>query len=231
MVNEVHSSFRIADNNQKFIVFDGPHYDDQLFRFKPSGNGDGYYYIYNCYHKNDRMGKYGHGDRDVAMYGGPLYEDQLWKLVPRFTVSIHTEQLFHFDNRQGSSPIPKEITVTTGIRRSSTQTIRNKKTLKRTMEISLGGAFKGIDFGVKASAEITSELESTFSKTSESSWSKTEKMKFTVPPGKNYKVMQRVVKFDSKIPGDSYTILSGVKVFESNTANFVDKDHFIIRLI
>jgi hypothetical protein len=167
--------------------------------------------------------------RDVSMYGGPLYEDQLWKLVPRFTVSIQTEQLFQFDNRQGSKPISKEITVTTGLRKASTATIRNKSTLMKTMEVSMEGAFKGIEFGAKASADLTNELEKAFSQTSESSWSKTAKMKFTVPRRRNYKVMQRVVKFDSKLLGDSYTLLSGIKVFESRTANFVDKDYFIIK--
>ena len=51
---------------------------------------------------------------------------------------------------------------------------------------------------------------------------------FTVPAGKNYKLMQRDVKFESKLPGDSYTFLSGFKIFESDSANFEDKDHFII---
>jgi hypothetical protein len=227
LVNEKRPDYRIADASHRFVVFNGPYYDDQLFRFEPSGNGDGYYYIISCRYKNDRMAKYGHGNRDVVMYSGPRYQDQLWRLVPRFTVSIHMDEVFHFDNRQGSSPVPREITVTTGIRKSSTKTIRNKQTLKTTMEASMEGAFKGMSFGAKASTEITKEIETTFSETSESNWSKTDKMKFTVPAGKNYKVMQRVVKFKSKLPGDSYTLLSGVKVFESNTAHFVDNDHFI----
>jgi hypothetical protein len=228
MVNEAHPDYRIADWKHKFVVFSGPHYNDQLFKFEPSGNGDGYYYIISCRYPNDRMAKYGHGDRDVSMYSGPRYQDQLWRLVPRFTVSIRTDEVFHFDNRQGSSPVPKEITVTTGMKKSSTSTIRNKQTLKTTMEASVGGAFKGINFGAKASTEITKEIETTFSETSESNWSKTDKMKFTVLPGKNYKVMQRVVKFESQLPGDSYTLLSAVKVFESDTAYFEDNDHFII---
>lgn len=228
MVNEHRPDWRIADWNHHFVVNNGPRFDDQLFRFEPSGNGDGYYYIISCYHTEDRMAKYGHEDRDVAMYSGPRYQDQLWRLVPRFEVSIRTDKVFHFDNRQGSSPVPKEITVTTGMMKSSTSAIRNKQTLKAAMEASVGGAFKGIDFGVKASTEITNEIETTFSETSESSWSKTDKMQFTVSPGKNYKVMQRVVQFESKLPGDSYTLLSEIKVFESDTAHFEDNDHFII---
>ena len=58
IVNEYWPNWRIADSKHNFYVFDGPHWDDQLFRFVPSGS-DGFFYIYNCLYTNDRIAKYG----------------------------------------------------------------------------------------------------------------------------------------------------------------------------
>jgi len=227
IVNEVHSQHRITDGNHVFIAYSGHHYNDQLFRFVPSSY-DGYYYIYNCYHWNDRITKSGIGNRQVMMYSGPLYDDQLWRLVPRFTARFYTDELFHFDNRQGSNPIEKEISVTTGVKRSSTTTIRNKYTFRTSLKASLSAAFELFGISAEARADFSSELDTSFSKTSEVYWSKTEKMKFVIPPFKNYKVMQHVVPFNGQFSEDSCLLKTSFKIFESDTANFEDKDNFII---
>ena len=162
------------------------------------------------------------------MYGGPKYPDQLWRLVPRFKANFFTDQVFHFDNRQGSNPITREVSVTTGMKRSTTSTIRNKTTFKQTIEASMSGAFKIFDFGVKTTTEFSTELETSFSDSNEQSWSKTEKITFVIPPGKNFKVMQHQVEFEGKFSADSCTLLTAIKIFESTTAEFDDPDDFII---
>jgi len=226
IVNEVHSQHRIANWQHNFIVYSGPHYNDQLFRFV--SNGDGFYYIYSCHYTNDRIAKYGVGNGKMAMYGGPKYPDQLWRLVPRFKANFFTDQVFHFDNRQGSNPITREVSVTTGIKRSTTNTIRSKTTFKQSVEASLSGAIKLIDVGVKTTTEFTTELEASFSETNEQSWSKTEKITFVIPPGKNFKVMQHVVDFEGKFGSESCSLLTAIKVFESTEDSFDDPDDFII---
>ena len=129
IVNEYWPNWRIADSKHNFYVFDGPHWDDQLFRFVPSGS-DGFFYIYNCLYTNDRIAKYGVGDGEISMYDGPRYRDQLWKLVPRFKAGFRTLEVFHFDNRQSTTSITRTVSVTTGLKRLSTSTIWSKTTYK-----------------------------------------------------------------------------------------------------
>ena len=56
IVNEMWPRWRIADSKHTFIVYDGPHYPDNLFEFVPSGS---FFYIYSCYYRKDRLAKYG----------------------------------------------------------------------------------------------------------------------------------------------------------------------------
>lgn len=228
IVNEIHSQYRIADASHTFIVYNGAYYDDQLFRFVPSGYNDGFFYIYSCFHTNDRITKYGAGNHQVTMYSGPRYNDQLWKLVPRFEVNFYTDEVFHYDNRQSSNPITLEITVTTGIKRSSSRTITNKSTYKMSVEASMEAAYKMFSMSATTTAEYSSELETTFSESNELSWSKTKKITFTISPKKNFKVMQHKVNFDGQFSHDSCSLLTSIKIFESDTAHFEDRDNFLI---
>ena len=231
MVNEKYTQHRITNYKHQLIIYDGPHYSDQLFKFVPSEKNDGFYYIYSCRYENDRLAKLGFGDKEVGFYGGAKSPDQLWRLVPRFKASFFTDQVFHFDNRQGSNPITRVVSVTTGIKRSSTSTIRNKTSFKLSIEASMSGVFKMLDLGVKTTSEFSTELETSFSETTEQSWSKTEKITFIVPPGKNYKVMQHGMDFDGKFSTDSCTLLTSLKIFESTTDHFDDPDDFIISYV
>ena len=68
IMNEKHSQYRIANYRHSFVVYDGPHYNDQLFKSVHSGNNDGSYYIYSCSYTNDRIAIYGSGDSDVRFF-------------------------------------------------------------------------------------------------------------------------------------------------------------------
>ena len=227
MVNERHSQYRFADSKKNgLIAYKGNYFEDQLWRFVPSGENDGYYYIKSCVYTNDKMTKFAVKNRDVRLYKGNDKNDgQLWKLVPRFEVEMKTDDVFHFDNRQGSTPITREVTVTTGVTRSTTGTIRSQLTYKQSMTASISAA--GASAG--STAEFTAELETSFSETNEESWSKTETIIFTIPAGKNFKVMQHEVDFKGTIPADSCTLLTSIKIFESDSATFTDPDNFIIK--
>ena len=228
MVNEKYTQHRITNYKHQLIIYDGPHYSDQLFKFVPSGKNDGFYYIYSCRYENDRLAKLGFGDKEVGFYSGAKSPEQLWRLVPRFKANFFTDQVFHFDNRQASNPITREVTVTTGMKRSTTTTIRNQSTFKYSIEASMSTAFNLFDFGVTATTEFSAELESTFADTNEQTWSKTEKITFIIPPGKNFKVMQHQLEFEGQFHYDSCTLLTDIKIFESDTNQFEDPDDFII---
>lgn len=219
--NEVYSQNRLAAHSTKNLLsYNGPHYEDQLWKFVPSGKDDGFYYIYNCLHKEHRITKLGVEDYRVYVTKGARADNQLWKLIPRFEAQIYTDDVFHFDNRQGSQPIKRTISYTKGLKRTSTSSVRNKMTYKTSMTASYGGA--------SASAEFSAELEMSLSQSSEQSWSKTETMTFTIPAHKNVKVMQHKVNFVGEIPTDSCTLMTDVKLFESDSATFSDNDGFII---
>jgi len=226
IVNEQYSQHRIADSDHDFVVTDGPYYNDQLFKFVP--NGDGFYYIFSCVYTNDRITKHGRGDGEVSMNPGPNYPDQLWRLVPRFGANLFTKEVFHFDNRQGTNSITREVSVTHGLRRSSTDTIRRKKTFKQSIEASFSGVVKALNIGVTTTTEFSNELETSFSETNEQNWSKTEKVTFTIPPGKNYKLMQHVAAFEGQFSAESCQLLTEIKVFESDGDTFDGMDDYII---
>lgn len=235
--NEMYQRYRLADasqwfginNEHNFIVTSGAYKDDQLFKLVPSGKHAGYYYIYSCLYTNDRIGKWSEYDDKTIMWSGDLKDDQLWKLVPRFKANLFTDVVFHFNNLQGSKPITRSVSVTTGIKRSTTNTIRNKETYKRSIEASMGVALEGIgEIGAKATEEFSYELEMTFSVTNEQSWAKTETITFTIPAGKNFKVMQNGANFEGKFSSESCQLLTSIKVFESDSAEFQDPDGFII---
>ena len=48
-------------------------------------------------------------------------------------------------------------------------------------------------------------------------------------PGKNFKVMQHVVRFDGKFSAESCKLHSAIKIFESETSQFEDPDNFTIK--
>ena len=231
IVNERHSQYRIANYKHSMVVYDGPHYSDQLFKFVPSGSNDGFYYIYSCRYTNDRIAKYGSRDSDVGMYDGPKYNDQLWRLVPRFKANIYTDEVFHFDNRQGSTEITREISITYGIRKSTTSTVRNKVTYTQSMEASLSGVIKMFNVGATSTMELSTELETTFTETNEQYWSRTEKFFFTARAGKNYKIMQHLVTFEGALNWETCSLLTSIKTFESDTAHFDDPDNFIMSYV
>ena len=229
IVNEVHSQHRIANSKHKFIVYSGPHYDDQLFKFVPSGDNDGFYYIYSCFYTNDRITKYGIKDRQLSMYDGPMHQDQqLWRLVPRFKATFFTDEIYHYDNRLESEPVTIEVPVTSGIQKSSTSKVLNKTTFKQSIAASFNEAIKIFDFGATVATEFSSKLKTLLYEANEENWSETNNMTLSIAPGKNVKVMQHVVFFEGALASDSCSLLTSVKVFESETENFDDPDGFNI---
>ena len=53
-----------------------------------------------------RLAKWGKGDGDWGTYDGDIYEDQSWKLVPRFNANVSNVTIWRCDNRQGSESAP-----------------------------------------------------------------------------------------------------------------------------
>jgi len=228
VVNDQYNLFRLAIYKTTGVwikVTNGAYGDAQLFRFSPTT--DGYYNLISCYYTNYecKLAKYGTSVTDNAFAcKDPPRATQEWKLVPRFTAQISTVDIFAFDNRQGSTSITKEISVTTGIEKSTTSSVSSTTTYSQSLEASVSKS------GASATSktEFSKSITKAFSETNSQSWSETQTMTFTIPAGKNFKVMQHATEFVGAIPGDGCTLNSDIKIFESTSNSFSDPDGFII---
>lgn len=90
--------FRLAQLNDHgdLTCYDGQYNDDQLWRFEQDGD---YYRIYNYKYSSYKIAKPGKKGSDFCGYDGPNYEDQLWKLVPRYEVRRRELEIWSIDNR------------------------------------------------------------------------------------------------------------------------------------
>ena len=86
----------LADSKRKLVIYGGHYFKDQLWRLQKEGD---YYRIYNKYHPQSKVTKYGKANNQITVYRGRHYEDQLWKLVPRFTATAREYVIWSIDNR------------------------------------------------------------------------------------------------------------------------------------
>jgi len=222
VVNERYPKYRLGVTNHTFVVWDGSHFTDQLFKFV--SNHDGYYSIQNALYPEEWITKHGREDSDVSVRSFTGGDDQLWRLVPRFQASKLNQVVFNYDNRQGSNPIGRELSVTTGVRRTHTSAISNTSTYKKSISASLGLAIEGLGLDASHATEFEEKLEISLSEEVEESWSKTEKTSFIVPPGKNFRVVQKGVKFEGPIAADTCVLLTDIKVLESDSLQFDESE-------
>merc|ERR1719447_1207907 len=68
MVNERWPRYRLADYKRTFVTYAGYRFEDQLWKFIP--DGEGFYYIYNCYYTKDRIAKWGSKGHQVTVWSG-----------------------------------------------------------------------------------------------------------------------------------------------------------------
>ena len=120
------------------------------------------------------------------------------------------------------------MSVTTGITKSTTTTVQNKVTFTQSIEASMSGVIKEIGVEETSTMEFSTELEESLLETNEQNWSKTVTITFVIPAGKNIKVMQLAVKFDGELSWETCSLLTSIKIFESDGAVFEDSDNFIM---
>ena len=102
------------------------------------------------------------------------------------------------DNREGSEPFSEEITVTTGIKLRSSESISTTVGLETSLKASVSDAGVSVDMETKLSTQIQTCL----SHSEEKNWSRTSKITFTAPKGKNYRVKQLTCDFASPLGSD-----------------------------
>lgn len=200
--------YTMADKKQDLIVW-YKKYDDQLFKFVPSGNDDGYHYIYNCVHKNDKVTNKLSNDGKLIIaqtyYNMSL---QLWKMVPRFRASLHTDIIYAYDNRRGARPVTKRISVKFGMTRTKpNMRIGNKISYKNAIKKTLLQAIPKYSDGSFRLSYFLTVLESR--------WEEYRKIQqlITFPAGQHCVVKQRRAFLDENIitnTGD-VTLYSNVK--------------------
>lgn len=209
-------------------AFSGKYYDDQLWRFeRHTVGGMEVYRIWNKVHSSAKLAKWGKGDGDFGTYSGANHNNQLWTLTPKYKVllpggvadeKLNWDTIFEADNRKGSKDFQKEVTVTTGLTLTNSKTLSTKLGTETSLKVT--AAFGEI-FSTELTHTISTEISTSMSSSNESQWSSTTKQTFIAPAGKNYRVRQRIIDFESQLPQDSVRLYMAYKISETS-GDFTD---------
>ena len=181
-----------------------------------------------------------------------ILDTQKWRLIPRLRATLFIRNLFQCDNRSGKAPVSKEITITTGLHRpnftskcsstcptlprscssypstscrshaSSCLHFPNIKSYKRSVTAAVELAADVLDLNLRYQVELEQRLTESFSERGAETWCRRERVMFTVPPGRNVRVVQRGMELEGLFRCDSCTLSTRVKVLESRTDYFCD---------
>lgn len=158
-------------------------------------------------------------DRLIMREENYMEDDAYWQIIPRFTAKISQSIIWQFDNLENSRNFSQEVTLTTGLKITSSKDVSTKvgltDSLKAAVSASASAKASGSAFGVSAeasvsatasaakSSEIQEEITQVISSQTESTWSSTSKTKFQVQAKKYFRVFQEVVSFKSLIRDDN----------------------------
>ena len=177
-----------------------------------SVSADDYYTITNFKYPHARIAKWGKGDGDWGTYTEGFYEDQLWKLVPRFKAEIRNVTVWSVDNRQGTLDFTEEITVTTGLKLTTSSSVSTKFGFERSLEASVSVA----DIGAKDTTKIFAEIQASLAHSEEKEWSRQSKITFRAPKGKLYCVKQLACDFQSPLVTDDCLLTCNYVIEETD---------------
>jgi hypothetical protein len=195
-----------ADNGKK----DERH----LWKFKKH-DGKDMYQIYNKKFDSHKLAKWGGKDGDFGASTAADYDGQFWTLTPKYKVekrNIIWRIIKQVDNREGTEEVVIEETVTNGLTLTKSKSLSTKLGTQTSLQTaaSYPGLFEG-EVAQTVSAEITSAM----STSEERSWSRSVKWTFKAPAGKNYRVRQRLVTFNSQLPQDNLCLNMYTEINES----------------
>lgn len=200
-------------------AFSGRYYDDQLWRFERNIiNGRECYRIWNKDWTSAKLAKWGRGDRDFGTYSGGNGNDQLWVLTPKYTAVWDWKDIFVFDNRGGSRDHSVEEEVIRGLTLTSSQSLTTTIGVETSLTASASAEAYGLGLSTEMTTTITAEIQSSIEYGREQNWSRKTTTTFTAPAGKNYRVRQRRMRFDSLLPRDDMVLLFDYEANESTGA-------------
>lgn len=199
-INNVHhDGYRLAKwgrGDRAVGVYNGQYNRDQLWKFVREGD---YYRIYNKKYPGAKIAKWGKRDGDWGTYDGWNYDDQLWELTPRFLDADCIENLiYEFDNRGASRDISHKVTLTQGLKLTTSTTVSTSVGL----ETALKGAVPQLP-GVGVTGTIRADISRSLSNGKEETWSKATETSYTAPAGKKFRVYQTVCEFESRLSSDN----------------------------
>ena len=99
-----------------------------------------------------------------------------------------------------------------GLNLTSSKSFSTKFGLKTSLEASIGQG----GFGTLQMTDCSTELESSVSTTDEKSWQRETKVKLVARAGKNYRVLQNTVKFESPLVADNCKLLCSYTIEKSS---------------
>jgi len=189
----------------------GTHYPDQRWKVKKSKKG---YSFYNEEYTEHRIVAFEtfKGKTKLGVWDGDLADrrEEYWDLVPRYKAKFETKELWRTDNRQGTQDFAETIKITSGIVMTYSESLTTKVGLEATLKKSVA------KLGGDVEAKVSTEISKALSKGTEQSWSYEREITFTAPAGKNYRVLQDQVKFNSDLKRDNIIFYGAYTVQERN---------------
>jgi len=199
-------------------VYGAEYGDDQLWRLSKQKGGSKKhtpYLLENKAYPKFRLEKYGKRDNLIRMddgwqdVGSDVPDNAKWVLVPRYSANYVKTVIWMADNRRGTQDFAEEVTFSTGLRLQKSSEISTKIGLEASLKASIQGVG---DLETKFSAEISTSMSSE----SESTWGQENKITFTAPAGKQYRVLQDQISFNSDFERDNLRFYGAYTIEETN---------------
>ncbi|XP_046842311.1 uncharacterized protein LOC124436427 [Xenia sp. Carnegie-2017] len=212
--NTKYDGYRIANLGPRISCESEPDNENQMFKFEEVG--DSFYRICNYKKQEAKLTKWGKENDELGFSDGTGDDNQSWKLVPRFEAYVTTVTIWSYDNRHISESLSEEISVTTGLKFTSSSTTPITIGLEQSLMASVCSA--AVD--EESKVEINDEIQYSLSQSTEEDWSRTSAIEYTVPAGKNFRVKQLTCEFYSLLRSDT-CVLTCKSIIEETKGTFL----------
>jgi len=174
------TTYRLAFNgpSKSTFCYDGPKYDDQLWKFVKTT--DGYWKIYNEGWYNGKCGLAVWEDTQGGVYCGPEWHDWRFRVKPAFDSDALWAIADSWDNRADQA-VQYSFTYYEGITQSIEQTIAKSQSVEMSLSLGIEGAVEGIGLSASETMTVMESFSESYSNTETKTWSVERKVTLPVP--------------------------------------------------
>lgn len=192
---------RLAYNGPSKATFcyDGPKYDDQLFKFEKTS--DGYWKIWNegWYNGTCGLAVWGETDGGVSCYNDDL-PDRKFRVKPAFDSEALWTIADSWDNRSDED-IQYTFTYYEGINQSIEQTIAHSQRAEISLSLGVEASVEELGLSESVTETVMQSFEESYSKTTgvSKTWAEERKVKRKVPAHTRFCIKQLIVNTNQNL--------------------------------